>query len=89
MEKYLNILGWIAVAITLYMEVSYFYQVVSDYGSFGFLFHFHTVLSLMNNMLWLGHGFLKPKKDWPLIIANGFVIVMVLVQLVYSIMGGF
>jgi len=70
MEKYLNILGWIAVAITLYMEVSYFYQVVSDYGSFGFRFHFHTVLSLMNNMLWVGHGFLKPKKDWPIIVAN-------------------
>ena len=30
MEKYLSILGWIAVAITLYMEVSYFYRVVSD-----------------------------------------------------------
>lgn len=27
MEKYLSILGWIAVAITLYMEVSYFYRV--------------------------------------------------------------
>jgi len=37
----------------------------------------------------VGHGFFKNKKDWPLIIANGFVIVMVLVQLVYSIVGGF
>ena len=27
MEKYLNTLGWMAVAITLYMEVSYFYRV--------------------------------------------------------------
>ena len=87
MEKYLNILGWIAVAITLYMEVSYFYRVVSndDYYGFGY----PSILSLMNNMLWVGHGFFKNKKDWPLIIANGFVIVMVLVQLVYSIVGGF
>ena len=89
MEKYLSILGWMAVAITLYMEVSYFYQVISDYGSFGFRFHFDTILFLMNNMLWVGHGFFKNKKDWPLIIANGFVIVMVLVQLVYSLVGGF
>ena len=78
-----------AVAITLYMEVSYFYQVISDYGSFGFRFHFDTILLLMNNMLWVGHGFFKNKKDWPLIIANGVVSVMVLVQLVYSIVGGF
>jgi len=56
MEKYLNTLGWMAVAITLYMEVSYFYQVISDYGSFGFRFHFDTILFLMNNMLWVGHG---------------------------------
>ncbi len=87
MEKYLNILGWIAVAITLYMEASYFYRVVSndDYYGFGY----PSILSLMNNMLWVGHGLFKNKKDWPLIIANGFVIVMVLVELVYSIVGGF
>ena len=36
MEKYLNILGWIAVAITLYMEISYFYRVVSDDDYYGF-----------------------------------------------------
>ena len=89
MEKYLSILGWMAVAITLYMEVSYFDQVISDDGSCGVRFHFDTILFLMNNMLWVGHGFFKNKKDWPLIIANGFVIVMVLVQLVYSIVGGF
>ena len=55
MEKYLSILGWIAVAITLYMEVSYFYRVVSndDYYRFGY----PSILSLMNNMLWVGHGF--------------------------------
>ena len=89
MEKYLSILGWMAVVVTLYIKGYYFYQVVSDYGYYGFRFHFHTVLSLMNNMLWVGDGFLKPKKDWPLIVANGFVIVMVLVELVYSIVGGF
>ena len=87
MEKYLNTLGWMAVAITLYMEVSYFYQVISDYDYYGF--GYPSIFSLMNNMLWVGHGFFKNKKDWPLIIANGFVIVMVLVQLVYSIVGGF
>ena len=70
------------------------------YGSFLFLsggisdddyygFGYPSILSLMNNMLWVGHGFFKNKKDWPLIIANGFVIVMVLVELVYSIVGGF
>ena len=87
MEKYLSILGWIAVAITLYMEVSYFYRVVSDDDYYGFCYP--SILSLMNNMLWVGHGFFKNKKDWPLIIANGFVIVMVLVELVYSIVRGF
>ena len=87
MEKYLNILGWIAVAITLYMEISYFSRVVSGDDYYGF--SYPSILSLMNNMLWVGHGLFKNKKDWPLIIANGFVIVMVLVEIVYSIVRGF
>ena len=83
MEKYLNILGWIAVAITLYMEVSYFYRVVSDDDYYGF--GYPSILSLMNNMLWVGHGFFKNKKDWPLIIANTSGIIIILLLFIYFI----
>ena len=79
MERIFSILTWLASAITMYINVSYFFCIVGrglyfDYG----LESFMLPLIFINNILWIGYGFTKPKKDWPLIIANTSEIIIIL-----------
>ena len=86
MERIFSILTWLACAITMYINVSYFFCIVGrglyfDYG----LESFMLPLIFINNILWIGYGFTKPKKDWPLIIANTSGIIIILLLFIYFI----
>ena len=69
MEKFLNILGWIATGTAMLMYVSYIPQITSNLqgvkGDF-----LQPLVAGINCTLWVGYGFLKSKKDWPIIVAN-------------------
>ena len=69
MEKFLNILGWIATGTAMLMYVSYIPQITSNLQGMKGDF-LQPFVAGINCTLWVGYGFLKPKKDWPIIVAN-------------------
>ena len=81
MEKYLNTLGWRAAAVVIFAKSS---------SILNYNLGFSYILIFISNILWLGYGFYKPKKDWPLIIANGFAVVITLMEfIIYYLFMGF
>ena len=69
MEKFLNILGWIATGTAMLMYVSYIPQITSNLQGMKGDF-LQPFVAGINCTLWVGYGFLKSKKDWPIIVAN-------------------
>ena len=69
MEKFLNILGWIATGTAMLMYVSYIPQITSNLQGIKGDF-LQPFVAGINCTLWVGYGFLKSKKDWPIIVAN-------------------
>ena len=74
MEKFLNILGWVATGTAMLMYVSYIPQITSNLQGMKGDF-LQPFVAGINCTLWVSYGFLKPKKDWPIIVANTPVIV--------------
>jgi uncharacterized protein with PQ loop repeat len=68
-EKYINYIGWFASAMAIIMYVSYIDQVKmnlnGDKGSI-----LQPLAATINCITWTLYGFLKNKKDWPIIICN-------------------
>ncbi len=69
MEKFLNILGWVATGTAMLMYVSYIPQITSNLQGMKGDF-LQPFVAGINCTLWVGYGFLKSKKDWPIIVAN-------------------
>ena len=69
MEKFLNILGWVATGTAMLMYVSYIPQITSNLQGIKGDF-LQPFVAGINYTLWVGYGFLKSKKDWPIIVAN-------------------
>ena len=69
MEKFLNILGWVATGTAMLMYVSYIPQITSNLQGIKRDF-LQPCVAGINCTLWVGYGFLKSKKDWPIIVAN-------------------
>ena len=69
MEKFLNILGWVATGTAILMYVSYIPQITSNLQGIKGDF-LQPFVAGINCTLWVGYGFLKSKKDWPIIVAN-------------------
>ena len=69
MEKFLNILGWVATGTAMLMYVSYIPQITSNLQGIKGDF-LQPFVAGINCTLWGGYGFLKSKKDWPIIVAN-------------------
>lgn len=68
-EKKVIILGWIASTMAILMYFSYIDQIrLNISGHTGsIILPFITVI---NCTTWTLYGFLKPKKDWPIIACN-------------------
>ncbi len=68
-EKFLSVLGWVATATAMAMYISYIPQIGSNLSG-----HkgdwLQPMVAGINCVLWVGYGFIRKKKDWPLVIAN-------------------
>lgn len=78
-EKCFTILGWISTATAIAMYVSYISQINNNlHGVNGDWLQ--PLVAEINCSLWLGYDFLKkPKKDWPISIANSLGILFGLI----------
>lgn len=68
-EKYINYIGWFASIMAIAMYVSYIDQIKMNLtgvrGSF-----IQPLAATINSIAWASYGYLKPKKDWPMIVCN-------------------
>lgn len=68
-EKLFSYLGWITTGTAMAMYISYIPQISSNLSG-----HkgdwLQPLVAGINCVLWLGYGFLREKKDFPIIIAN-------------------
>lgn len=64
-----DIIGRVASVLSIVMYVSYVTQIANNLdghpGS-----PWQPLAAFFNCVMWTLYGFLKPKKDWPIIIAN-------------------
>ncbi|MGC4250639.1 MAG: SemiSWEET family transporter [Sphingobium sp.] len=68
-ERALTILGWIASATAVAMYMSYLDQIRLNLdGQKGSLVQ--PAATFVNCSLWVSYGFLREKRDWPIVIAN-------------------
>jgi len=68
-KTYVNYIGWFASVMAILMYVSYIDQIQlnlkGDKGSV-----LQPLAATVNCIAWTLYGFLKEKKDWPIIICN-------------------
>lgn len=68
-EKTVNRIGWFASIMTIAMYFSYIDQIrlniVGQPGSIILPF-----VTTVNCVAWTSYGFLKPVKDWPIVVCN-------------------
>ena len=68
-ERKLLLLGWIATATAVAMYLSYIDQIrlnlAGDKGS-----TIQPLATIVNCALWVAYGFLREKRDWPIVLAN-------------------
>ena len=68
--KLFTILGWVATATAIGMYVSYIPQ-ISDYLAGHKGNPIQPLVAAINCLLWVAYGFFKkPKRDFPIILAN-------------------
>ncbi len=68
-DRNILILGWIATVTAVLMYLSYIDQILLNLagqkGSF-----VQPLATVVNCGLWVAYGFLKDKRDWPIVCAN-------------------
>ena len=68
-DKHLKTLGWLASLCAIAMYVSYIDQIrLNLSGAKGSLLL--PLVTVFNCILWIGYGWLRDKKDFPIIMAN-------------------
>ena len=68
-EQYINYIGWFASAMAIVMYVSYIDQIkLNLHGEKGSVLQ--PLAATINCIAWTAYGFLKQKKDWPIIMCN-------------------
>lgn len=64
-----SIIGRIASVLSVIMYVSYVTQIMANLGG-----HpgspWQPLAAFFNCTMWTAYGLLKPKKDWPIVVAN-------------------
>lgn len=65
----INIIGRIASVLSVIMYVSYIPQIMSNLAGDQGVF-WQPLAAFFNCVLWSIYGFFKPKRDWPIVIAN-------------------
>ena len=74
-EKIVDKIGWIASIMGMLMFLSYLDQIrLNISGQTGSIIL--PIVTTINCLFWVLYGFLKPKKDWPIILCNVLGIVL-------------
>ena len=80
-ERAITALGWAASIMALVMFLSYGDQIALNLaGQKGS--KILPLATMLNCGLWAAYGFLKPKRDWPIMVANVPGVVLAAVTLV-------
>ncbi len=68
-ERGILVLGWVATVTAIVMYLSYIDQIMLNLaGQKGSVVQ--PFATMVNCALWVGYGFLKNKRDWPIVVAN-------------------
>lgn len=68
--KFITVLGWVATFTAIAMYVSYVSQIRNNLNGVKGDW-LQPLVAVINCTLWVAYGlFKKPKKDWPIIVAN-------------------
>jgi uncharacterized protein with PQ loop repeat len=74
-QKTVTKIGWVASCMGTLMFISYIDQIrlnISGYPGSIIL----PLATVLNCAFWTSYGYLKTVKDWPLIISNGFGVIV-------------
>lgn len=83
-EKLVDRIGWLASIMAITMYVSYIDQIVRNvHGHPGSVIL--PITTTINCTLWTLYGWLKPKKDWPIILCNVPGVVLGLITAITAI----
>ncbi len=78
---YVAIIGRVASVLSVIMYVSYITQIANNLdGNPGA--PWQPLAAFFNCVMWTLYGFLKPKKDWPIIVANVPGVVLALIAFI-------
>jgi len=83
-DRHLRLLGWIATATAVAMYLSYIDQIrlnlAGDKGS-----TIQPLAAVANCSLWVLYGYLRPQRDWPIVLANAPGVLLGAVALVTAL----
>lgn len=83
-DRHLLVLGWIATATAAVMYLSYIDQIGLNLSG-----HKGSILqpaaTILNCTLWSAYGYLRPKRDWPIVAANSPGILFGLLALITAL----
>ncbi len=83
-NKFITILGWMATTMTVVMYSSYMDQIhLNLSGAKGSVIL--PLTTTINCFLWAAYGFMKEKRDWPIIVANVPGIILGMVTLITAL----
>lgn len=83
-EKQLSLISKLATIMCVSMYVSYIPQIASNFSGEP-VSPIQPFVAMLNATLWTAYGWMKAKKDWPIIISNvpGIIFGLVTVVTVY------
>ena len=68
-QKHVTIVGWFASFMAIAMYFSYIDQIILNIsGEKGSILL--PIVTTINCTAWIFYGFMKTKKDWPIIVCN-------------------
>ncbi|WP_125772222.1 SemiSWEET family transporter [Companilactobacillus furfuricola] len=82
-SKHLATIGKIASVLACLMYVSYITQIISNLNGNPVSF-VQPLVASANGLMWTLYGWLRVKKDWPLIVANFPGVVFGLITVITS-----
>lgn len=82
--KKIKLLGKIATFSCISMYVSYIPEIIANFSGHP-VSPIQPLVAMVNAILWVGYGWFKTYKDWPVIISNvpGVIFGMITVLTVY------
>lgn len=83
-NKRLKLVSRLATIMCISMYISYIPQIASNFAGEP-VSPIQPFVAMLNATLWTGYGWMKPRKDWPVIVSNipGIIFGLVTVITVY------